>query len=45
MDEYEKSTKPVIDFYEKRGVVTTIDAAQDSKVVFEKVKETLSKLK
>lgn len=45
MDEYEKSTKPVIDFYAKRNVVTTIDASQDSKVVFEKVKETLSKLK
>ena len=45
MDEYEKSTKPVIDFYAKRGVVTNIDASVDSSVVFEKVKETLSKLK
>lgn len=45
MDEYEKSTKPVIDFYAKRGVVTNIDASVDSSLVFEKVKETLSKLK
>ncbi len=45
MDEYEKSTKPVIDFYDKRGVVTYIDASKESKVVFEQVKETLSKLK
>jgi adenylate kinase len=45
MDEYEKSTKPVIDFYAKRGVVTNIDASKESKLVFEQVKETLSKLK
>ncbi len=44
MDEYEKSTKPVIDFYAKRGVVTNIDASKESKLVFEQVKETLSKL-
>lgn len=44
MDEYEKSTKPVIDFYEPRGVVTHIDASRDSSVVFEQIKEVLSKL-
>lgn len=44
MDEYEKSTKPVIDFYEPRGVVTHINAAQDSTVVFNEIKEVLSKL-
>ena len=45
MDGYEKSTKPVIDFYDKRGIVSYIDASQETAAVFEKVKETLSKLK
>lgn len=45
MDGYEKSTKPVIDFYEKRGIVSYIDASQETAAVFEKVKEALSKLK
>ena len=45
MDGYEKSTKPVIDFYDKRGIVSYIDASQETVAVFEKVKEALSKLK
>ena len=45
MDGYEKSTKPVIDFYDKRGIVSYIDASQETEAVFEKVKEALSKLK
>lgn len=45
MDGYEKSTKPVIDFYDKRGIVSYIDASQETAAVFEKVKEVLSKLK
>lgn len=45
MDSYEKSTKPVIDFYDKRGIVSYIDASQETEAVFEKVKEALSKLK
>ena len=45
MDGYEKSTKPVIDFYDKRGIVSYIDASQETAVVFEKVKEALSQLK
>ena len=45
MDVYEKSTKPVIDFYDKRGIVSYIDASQETEAVFEKVKEALSKLK
>lgn len=45
MDGYEKSTKPVIDFYDKRGIVSYIDASQETATVFEKVKEALSKLK
>lgn len=45
MDGYEKSTKPVIDFYDKRGIVSYIDASQETATVFEKVKVALSKLK
>ena len=45
MDGYEKRTKPVIDFYDKRGIVSYIDASQETAAVFEKVKEALSKLK
>ena len=45
MDGYEKSTKPVIDFYDKRGIVSYIDASQETAAVIEKVKEALSKLK
>jgi len=44
MDEYEKSTKPVIDFYEGKGVVTHINAAQKPDVVFGEIKEALGKL-
>lgn len=44
MDEYEKSTKPVIDFYDKRGIVSRIDAAQPTETVFQEVKAVLSKL-
>lgn len=44
MDEYEKSTKPVIDYYDARGVVTHIDAGKPADTVFEQVKEVLSKL-
>ena len=34
MDGYEKSTKPVIDFYDKRGIVSYIDASQETAAVF-----------
>jgi len=44
MDEYEKSTKPVIDFYEPRGVVKHVNAAQKPEVVFGEIKEALGKL-
>lgn len=44
MDEYAKSTKPVIDFYEARGVVKHFDAGQPREVVFGDIKATLEKL-
>ncbi|MCR5794264.1 MAG: adenylate kinase [Solobacterium sp.] len=44
MDEYHKSTKPVIDFYEAKGVVTHIDAANKPAEVFGAIKEALGKI-
>ena len=43
MDEYEKSTKPVIDFFEPLGVVSHINARQAKELVFAAVKEALEK--
>lgn len=45
MDEYEKSTKPVIDFYSEKGVVTKINAAQTADAVFGQIKEVLNNIK
>ena len=42
MEEYENNTKPVIDFFEKLGVVKHINASRDKKEVFAEIKETLS---
>ena len=44
MDEYEKSTKPVIDFYEARGVVKHVNAAQAKEDVFAVIQEALEQL-
>ncbi len=44
MDEYESSTKPVIDFFAPKGVVTKIDASQKPEDVFEQIKEALGKI-
>ena len=42
MEEYENNTKPVIDFFEKLGVVKHINASRDKREVFAEIKETLS---
>ncbi len=44
MDEYENSTKPVIDFYEAKGLVSKIDASQNANATFAQVKEALGKV-
>jgi adenylate kinase len=44
MDEYDNSTKPVIDFFEASGVVTHMNASQDASVVFGEIKEALGKI-
>jgi adenylate kinase len=43
MDEYDKSTKPVIDFFEPLGVVSHINAGEAKELVFAAVKEALEK--
>ncbi|MBE6109751.1 MAG: adenylate kinase [Erysipelotrichaceae bacterium] len=43
MDEYDKSTKPVIDFFEPLGVVSHINAGQAKDLVFAEVKKALEK--
>jgi adenylate kinase len=43
MEEYDKSTKPVIDFFEPLGVVSHINAGQAKELVFAAVKEALEK--
>lgn len=45
MDEYEKSTKPVIDYYDQRGVVRHIDASRDTDTVFNEIREALNSIK
>lgn len=44
MKEYNASTKPVIDFYDEKGVVTHLDASQKPDVVFGRIKEALAKI-
>lgn len=44
MDEYDNSTKPVIDFYDQKGVVAHIDASQKPEDVFNDIKEALGKI-
>lgn len=45
MDEYDKSTKPVIDFYAEKGVTTRIDAARKPEEVFGAIEKALNKIK
>lgn len=44
MEEYENSTKPVIDFYAKAGKVTKINAGQDRSEVFKEIRAALGKV-
>lgn len=44
MDEYEKSTKPVIDYYESKGLVEHIDASKTPDEVYDQVKKALGKV-
>ncbi len=44
MEEYERLTKPVIDYYRDMGLVCEIDASKNQDVTFEQVKKVLSDL-
>ncbi len=44
MDEYENSTKPVIDYYSSKGLVKHINASQTPEAVYAQVKEALGKV-
>lgn len=44
MEEYENSTKPVIDFFEDKNVVKHLNAAEKPEIVFGKIQEALSQL-
>lgn len=41
---YEKNTKPLIDFYEKKGILIAADNSKDPKTAFEQASAALSKL-
>lgn len=43
MDEYERTTKPVLDYYVKKGLVVDIDASLPVEEVWQQVKEALGK--
>ena len=40
---YHEQTQPLIDFYEKKGALLTVDGTQDIKVVFEDITKVLDK--
>lgn len=44
MEEYDNNTKPVIDFFEAKGVVTHLDAAKKPDEVFSQIQEALGKI-
>lgn len=43
LDEYDRSTRPVLEYYEKQGLVRVINAAQAKDKVFEEVQKALGK--
>ena len=44
MEEYENSTKPVIDFYKEKGLVHTVDAGKPADEVFAQIREILGEI-
>lgn len=44
MEEYENSTKPVIDFFDDKNVVKHLNAAEKPEIVFGKIQEALNQL-
>jgi adenylate kinase len=44
MEEYDAKTKPIVDYFEPKGVVNRIDASKDANATFAQVKEALGKV-
>jgi adenylate kinase len=44
MEEYDAKTKPIVDNFEPKGVVSRIDASKDANTTFAQVKEALGKV-
>jgi len=43
LESYHKTTKPLVGYYQKQGILTTLDASQKSKDVYAKMKDVLQK--
>jgi adenylate kinase len=43
LDAYEKQTKPLIDFYQKRGILAKVDGLQDIQAVFKDISSFLGR--
>ncbi len=41
LDVYKKQTQPLIDYYDKKGILRTIDGGKDIPKIFENIKEVL----
>jgi len=37
LESYHRSTKPLVDYYSKRGIHTAIDASQNSRLVYKDI--------
>lgn len=44
MEEYENNTKPVIDYYNEKGLVQVIDAGQEREAIFAQIEEALGRV-
>ena len=44
LEEYHKNTQPVIEYYEKMGIVRTVDASKSKDEVYEDTKNILEGL-
>lgn len=43
LDVYHKQTSPLVDYYAKRGLLTTLSAEQKAEAVYAKIQESLKK--
>lgn len=43
LDVYHKQTSPLVEYYSKRGLLTTLTAEQKAEAVYAKIQESLKK--